>query len=59
MYTKEEQLVIHKRIGVTEEVYGLLRQQKQKTKFSMAKLISNLVLQTYGKKRNKKENKGN
>lgn len=59
MYTQEEQLVIHKRIGVTEEAYNLLRKHKQKTKFSMAKLISNLVLQTYGKKRNKKEDKGN
>lgn len=59
MYKKEEQLSIHRRIGVTKEVYNLLRQEKHKTKFSMAKLISNLVLMTYGKKGNKKEDKGN
>lgn len=56
MHTQEEKLVLYRRIGVTKEVYRLLRQQKQKTKFSMAKIISNLVLIAYGK--NKQHKKG-
>lgn len=60
MYTQEEKLVIHRRIGVTKEAYDSLRQQKHKTKFSMAKIISNLVLATYGKrKHSEEERKGN
>jgi len=49
MYKREEELKIHRRIGVTKEVYDVLRKQKRKTKFSMAKLICNLVLKFYGK----------
>lgn len=48
MYTREEQLVIAARVGLTKEAYETLRRQKRKTKLSMAKLISNLILKTYG-----------
>ena len=47
MYTREEELDIYRRIGVTKDVYEILRKQKRKTKLSMAKLICNLVLQKY------------
>lgn len=49
MYTREEQLNIYRRIGITKDVYDVLRKQKRKVKLSMAKLICNLVLKTYGK----------
>lgn len=58
MYDKEEQLVLYRRIGVTKKAYEILRKQKHKTKFSMAKIISNLVLSTYGR-RDKEESKSN
>jgi hypothetical protein len=53
MYTREENLKIFKRIGVTKEVYGILRNKKmesikKKSKISMAKIICNLVLENYG-----------
>lgn len=48
MYTREEELEIAARIGITEEAYKLLRRQKRKTHLSMAKLLSNLILETYG-----------
>lgn len=51
MYKREEQLEIHRRIGVTKDVYDVLRKQKRKTKLSMAKLICNLILKTYGKQK--------
>lgn len=59
MHNKEEQLSIHRRIGVTKEAYNLLRQQKHKTKFSMAKLITNLILKAYGKNKSKETEKDN
>jgi|CXWL01.1.fsa_nt_gi hypothetical protein len=59
MYTQEEKLPIYRRIGVTKVVYSLLRQQKQKTKFSMAKIISNLVLTAYGKNKQAKKGEDN
>lgn len=50
MYTKEEKLEIYRRIGVTKEVYIILRKLKDKEKQSMAKTISNLVLENFDKK---------
>lgn len=44
MYSKEENLEIYKRVGVTKEVYDLLRKEKRRPKISMAKIICNLVL---------------
>jgi len=53
MYTREENLKIFKRIGVTKDVYCVLRNIKmesikKKRKISMAKIICNLVLEKYG-----------
>lgn len=48
-YKREEKLILTNRIGVTKEVYGLLRKRKRKTKISMAKYICNLVLRDNGK----------
>lgn len=47
-HTKEELLVLKKKIGITEEVYKILRKQKKKQKISMAKIICNLILEKYG-----------
>jgi len=55
MYSPEERLKIHKRIGITKPVYRILREQKRKQKISMAKIICNLVIKTYG---NGKTNRG-
>lgn len=59
MYSQEEKLNLYRKIGVTKEVYQILREQKQKSKFSMAKIISNLVLTTYGKNKQSKEEGNN
>lgn len=50
MYTKEEKLEIHRRIGVTKEAYDILRLKKQREGQSMAKIITNLILKTYRRK---------
>lgn len=55
MYSKEEQLEIYRRIGITKKVYGILREQKKKQKISMAKIICNLVIEKYD---NRKANRG-
>jgi len=59
MYKREEQLNIYRRIGVTKDVYDVLRKQKRKIKLSMAKLICNLVLKTYDTTLKQSENKPN
>lgn len=46
MYTREEKLTIYGRIGVTKEAYDILRKQKRHSKFSMAKLASNLIIKS-------------
>ena len=40
----ELKLKIHQRIGVTKEVYEILRREKRKQKKSMAQIICDLVL---------------
>ncbi len=54
MYTREEKLKIHQRIGVTKQVYQILRREKQKHRISMAKIVCNLVLQNLNKKSSSK-----
>lgn len=49
MYSKEEQLILYARIGVTEEAYLLLRQEKKRLnkigeRKSMAKITSELII---------------
>ncbi len=48
MYKKEEGLTIYKRVGVTKEVYKILRKQKSVSKTSMAKIVCNLLIREYG-----------
>lgn len=50
MYTREEELEIAARIGVTKEVYDILRKEKTKQQISLAKIVCNLILEKYGKK---------
>lgn len=44
MYTREEQLEIFARVGVTKEAYELLRKEKRRSKLSMTKIVSELVI---------------
>jgi hypothetical protein len=45
-YRPEEQLEIFARIGVTEEAYDLLRKEKRRSKLSMAKIVSELIIKS-------------
>ncbi len=45
--TREEQLDIFARIGVTKEAYQLLRADKKKQKLSLAKLASTIIINYY------------
>jgi hypothetical protein len=47
MYTREEQLEIFARVGITEEAYDLLRKDKKKQKLSLAKLASTIIINHY------------
>lgn len=44
-YPRELKLVIYRRIGVTKQVYEILRLNKRQNKISMAKYICNLVME--------------
>lgn len=44
---KEIRLNLVKKIGVTKEVYKILKSQKKKQEKSMAKLVCELVLEKY------------
>ena len=54
MYEDEERLIQHKCLWITEEVYKIAKREKkrlwfeEKRKVSIAKLINNAVLKTYG-----------
>lgn len=48
IYPKEEKLVLDEQVGLTREVYEILRDQKKKQKISMAKIVCNLVIEKYG-----------
>ena len=56
MYSKEEKLSVFARIAVTQEVHRLLKREKKLSKFSMSKIICNLVLATLGKEQGTSEN---
>ena len=45
---KEIKLNLVKKIGVTKEVYKILRKEKSKQKKSMAKLVCEIIIQKYG-----------
>lgn len=46
-YTNGEKLKLTKLVGVTKEVYNILRDQKRKQKISMAKIICNAIIEKY------------
>lgn len=48
-FTKEEKLELPKQVRVTQEVYDLLRDEKEKQGISMAKIVCNLIIEKYGK----------
>jgi hypothetical protein len=47
-YSIEEKLNLAKKVYITQEVFNLLREEKKKQNISMAKIVSNLVLEKYG-----------
>lgn len=49
VYNKEEELKLEKRVGITKEVYDLLRDQRKKQEVSMAKIVCNLIIKEYGR----------
>jgi len=51
MYKKEEKLRLVKQIAVTKKVYKILRRAKKLEGVSMAKIVCNLVIENYGKKK--------
>ena len=56
MYTREEELEIYGRIGVTKEVHEILKKVKKDlakkgVKESMAKIVCNLIIEKYGGKK--------
>ena len=54
MYSKEERLDIYARIGITEDAYILLREEKKRQKISLAKIVSELILRELTKERKEK-----
>ncbi|MDA3840264.1 MAG: hypothetical protein PF572_04190 [Patescibacteria group bacterium] len=46
-YSNEEKLVITKLVGITKDVYDVLRKEKRKQKISMAKIVCNLILDKF------------
>jgi len=48
MYSRKDYLKITHRIGVPEDVNQILEEQKQEQKLSKAKIVTNLILETYG-----------
>ncbi len=48
-YPKEEKLNLEKQVGLTKEVFKVLRAEKVKQKISMAKIVCNLIINKYGK----------
>jgi len=47
-YKKMENLILGKRVGLTKEVYSILRKEKKTQKISMAKIVCNLIIEKYG-----------
>ena len=59
-YSRHNKLDLVKRIGITQEVYDILRDEKRKSikenkKISMAKLTCNIILEWYEQQQRKKE----
>jgi len=53
MYKQGKRLKLSKLVAVTEKVHKLLRTEKKKQNLSMAKIVCNLVLEAYGKDKEK------
>jgi hypothetical protein len=49
MEYRKSELDLKKRLGITEEVYKILRAEKIKQKKSMARIVNDLILKNYGK----------
>lgn len=47
MYSREEKLLLKKKVYLTSEVFKILRKQRVKQKISMAKIVCNLILEKY------------
>lgn len=47
-YSKDEQLILTNKVYLTKEAYDLLRVEKKKQEMSLAKIVSNLIIEKYG-----------
>jgi len=52
MYSDEEYLLVDKRIGITKEVYQIIKKEKKKLReqgrrVSMAKIVCNAIMEKY------------
>ena len=56
MYSDGEYLKLNNRVGITKEVYDILKKEKkrlfkeEKRRISMAKIVCNLVIKNYGQR---------
>ncbi len=48
MYTREEQLDIFARIGITKEAYDVLRKEKRRNQITFARIVSELIINKCG-----------
>lgn len=46
---RKKELILNKRVGITQEVYKILWKEKRKQKKSMARIVNDLILDKYGK----------
>jgi hypothetical protein len=54
LYSDKEELKLEKQVGITKDVYNILREAKRTSiksgkKLSMAKIVCNLIIEKYAK----------
>jgi len=53
LHSKEERLILKKKVYVTDEVFETLLVEKKRQKISMAKIVCNLIIEKYVNRENK------
>ena len=49
MKKRKTEMNLEKRLGITKEVYDILRRERRKQKMSMARIVNDLILEKYEK----------
>ena len=52
MEFRKSELILKKNIWITEEIYKILKEQKKIQKKSMARIVNDLILKNYEKRKN-------